>query len=203
MSNVYASIEELRARIDSTGVATWSAADLSNMDTALRAASRWIDERLDTRFYTANETRFYTPLWPDLLYVDDMAKTPDSVTLYDRDGTIAAILAQGDDYDMEPGNALVKGRPYRQIRIRPGCDYRFTTGVVNSVEVRGDFGYSAEPPGPIRQAALLLAQRLWMRKDAVFGVAGTPGLGVTVVQARIETDSDILAMLNGVGRRYV
>lgn len=203
MSNVYASIEELRARIDSTGVATWSAADLSNMDTALRAASRWIDERLDTRFYTVNETRFYTPLWPDLLYVDDMAKTPDSVTLYDRDGMITAVLAQGDDYDMEPANALVKGRPYRQIRIRPGCDYRFTPGASNSVGVRGDFGYSAEPPGPIRQAALLLAHRLWMRKDAVFGVAGTPGLGVTIVQARIETDSDILAMLAGMDRRHV
>jgi hypothetical protein len=46
-----------------------------------------------------------------------------------------------------------------------------------------------------------MAHRLWMRKDAIFGVAGTPGLGVTVVQAQIREDADILAMLAGIDRR--
>jgi hypothetical protein len=32
-------------------------------------------------------------------------------------------------------------------------------------------------------------------------VAGTPGLGVTVVQAQIREDADILAMLAGIDRR--
>ncbi len=49
----------------------------------------------------------------------------------------------------------------------------------------------------------MLAHRLWLRKDAVFGVAGTPGLGVTVVQAKITADADILTLLEGIERRFV
>ena len=42
------------------------------MALALDAASRWLDERLDTRFRAVAETRYYTARWYDLLIIDDL-----------------------------------------------------------------------------------------------------------------------------------
>lgn len=203
MSEVtYADLEELRARIDATGAAEWNAADMSNMATALRAASRWIDERMDTRFFVATETRVYSADWPDLLFIDDLTELTTLKTDDDGDGVYETTWT-GADFILEPTNAAGKLRPYRQIRKRANGVRSFPTRIEYGVQVVGDFGYAAEPPEPVKQACLLLAHRLWARKDAIFGVAGTPGLGVTIVQARIHADADILAMLEGVDRRYV
>lgn len=201
MSETYASLDALRAHIDATGAVEWSAADIINMETALEAASRWIDERLDTRFYTATETRFYTTRWNDLVHIDDLVSL-DELATDDGNFDYATEWDTGD-YILEPINAAGNNRPYRQIRRRSNGRYSFPVNMQYGVRVTGAFGYAAVPPGPIAQACLLVAHRLWMRKEAVFGVAGTPGLGVTVVQARIQADADVLAMLEGVERRYV
>jgi hypothetical protein len=75
------------------------------------------------------------------------------------------------------------------------------------VQIVGSFGYntggSTAAPAAIRQACLMLAHRLWRRKDAIFGVAGTPGLGVTTVQAQIHQDTDILTLLEAYERRVI
>ncbi len=201
MSDPYATVEELKAQLDTSGAAEWSAADVGNMETALAAASRWIDERMDTRFRAAAETRVYTARWHDLLYIDDLTTLTTLKTDDDGDGVYETVWTAGD-YILEPTNAAGNNRPYRQIRRRANGLRSFPTRE-HAVEVAGLFGYSAEPPAPIVQACLLVAHRLWMRKEAVFGVAGTPGLGVTVVQARIQADADVLAVLEGVDRRYV
>ena len=80
-------------------------------------------------------------------------------------------------------------------------------GVVDGVQLVGSFGYSsgtsASAPAPVKQACLLVAHRLWRRKDAIFGVAGTPGLGVTTIQAQIPRDADVMEMLKGVELRVL
>lgn len=198
----YATVAELQAHIDASGAVSWAAADDANMETALAAASRWIDERLDTRFYGASETRYYTADWYDLLFIDDLVSLTTLKTDDDDDGVYETTWDSGD-YRLEPRNAALKNRPYRAIRRKDGGDYSFPVKVDDGVQIVGVFGYSTDAPAPIKQATLLLAHRLWMRKDAIFGVAGTPGLGVTVVQATITADADVMALLNGVDRRAI
>lgn len=202
MSEPYASIEELQGHIDGSGSASWNAADLGNMALALEAASRWLDERLDTRFRATAETRYYTARWFDLLHVDDLVSVTSLKTDDDDDGVYETVWAT-TDYRLEPRNAALNNRPYRAIRYTTNGRYSFPTKVEDGVEVTGLFGYAAAPPAPVKQACLLMAHRLWMRKDAIFGVAGTPGLGVTVVQAKIQDDADILALLDGIDRRAI
>lgn len=202
MTEPYASIEQLQGHIDATGGVSWNAADLENMTLALDAATRWLDERLDTRFRAVSEARYYTARWYDLLTIDDLVSLTSLKTDDDDDGVYETTWT-ATDYRLEPRNAAAKNRPYRDIRITANGSYAFPTRVDDGVEVTGLFGYAAEPPAPIVQACLLMAHRLWMRKDAIFGVAGTPGLGVTVVQARIQDDADILALLDGIDRRAV
>lgn len=201
--DLYASLDELQAQLDSTGVGVWSAADLGSLDLALRAASRWIDERLDTRFYAVEESRLYSARWPDLLYIDDLAALTSLKTDEDGDGLFETEWDSAQDLILEPVNAGARNRPYRQIRRRVNGSRSFPTHLENSVQVTGHFGYSLTPPDPIRRACLLLAQRLWMRKEAIFGIAGTPGLGVTIVQSQIQQDADVVELLRGIEIRHV
>jgi hypothetical protein len=200
-SQVYATLEELQQHIDASSGAAWEAADLANMQTALEAASRWIDAYCGTRFYTTAETRRYTADWYDLVYIHDVTAVSEVATDENDDG-ICETVWSASDYVLEPYNATLDERPFRQIRISRGGRYSFPRPR-EAVQVTGSFGSSAAAPANVRQACLLVAHRLWRRRDAIFGVAGTPGLGVTVVQARISADSDVMQLLEAVDRRRV
>lgn len=202
IANGYVTLYELQQHIDASGDASFAPADRANLEVAIEAASRWIDQQLDTRFYSAAETRYYTACWPDLVYVDDFVSLTTLRTDDDGNGVYETTWS-ATDYWLEPRAAALVGRPYRQIRRRDAGNYSFPIGVDYGVEVTGVFGYATTVPAPIKQATLLLAHRLWMRKDAVFGVIGTPGLGVTVVQAQIRADADVVALLEGVDRRVI
>lgn len=201
ITNGYATVYELQAQIDPTRVADYTAADDTAMEIAIEAASRWIDEQLGTRFYATTETRYYTADFSDLLWVDDLLAVTTLKTDDDWDGTHEITWA-ASDYILEPRNNALRGRPYRQIRVNVNGDQTFPRNVVDGVEIVGSWGYhngvSTTAPAPIRQACLLVAHRLWRRKEAIFGVAGTPGVGITTVQAKIQSDSDVMALLNGV-----
>lgn len=183
-----------------------------NLEIAIEAVSRWLDTTLDTNFYGATETRYFTPQFNDLLYIDDLISITTLKTDTVNDGTYDATWAT-TDYWLEPRNARTPTnardkRPYRQIRINANGDYSFPI-YDYSVEIAGVWGYTTgisgglpgEVPPAVKQATLLMAHRLWKRKDAIFGVSGTPALGVQVIQARIQADSDIAMMLNGLDRK--
>lgn len=202
ITNGYASVEELQAHIDPEGNATFAAGDRALMEIAIEAASRWIDSMTGARFYAASEARVYSADWYDLLYVDDLTAVTSLKTDEDGDGVFETTWAAAD-YILEPRGALQRGTPYRQIRINRNTGrYSFPRGA-GAVEVTGSFGYGSTVPAPVKQACLLVAHRLWRRKDAIFGVAGTPGLGVTVVQAKITADSDVMALLQAVDVRVI
>lgn len=202
ITNGYATVDELQRHIDPGGGASFSAGDKALMETAIEAASRWIDEMTGARFYGAAETRTYTADWHDLLYVDDLTAVTSLKTDDDGDGVYETTWA-ASDYILEPRNSPQRGRPYRQIRIADNGRYSFPRHVQGGVEVAATFGYATTAPAPVAQACLLVAHRLWRRKDAIFGVAGTPGLGVTIVQARITADSDVMALLQAVETRVI
>lgn len=198
--NGYVTVEELQRHIDAGGDASFAAGDYALMELAIEAASRWIDEMTGARFYGAAETRIYTAPWYDLLYIDDATTITAVKTDDDGDGVYETEWA-ATDYVPEPRGAGQLGRPYRQIRIAREGRYSWPR-IDGGVEVTATFGYGG-PPAVVRQACLLVAHRLYRRKDAIFGVAGTPGLGVTVVQAKITADSDVMALLQAVEARLV
>lgn len=200
ITNGYATLAEIKAHIDPKGNATWAADEETLLERAVEAASRWIDERTGCRFYASAETRYYTATFGDLLYIDDLISVTTLKTDENDDGTYE-VTWDATDYHLEPRNAALESRPYRQIRTTSDGDYSFPTGVRYGVELVGSFGYAATAPTAIKQACLLLAQRLWKRREAIFGVAGSTSFGVAVVQAHIQRDGDILALLEAVDRR--
>ena len=206
ITNGYVTVAELQDHVDAGHVAEFAAGDLDNLETAIEAASRWIDEITGARFYASSETRYYTPQWSDLLYVDDLLSVTTLKTDDDWDGVYETTWT-ASDYILEPRNNALRGRPYRQVRVNVNGDTAFPRGVVDGVQLVGSFGYSsgtsASAPAPVKQACLLVAHRLWRRKDAIFGVAGTPGLGVTTIQAQIPRDADVMEMLKGVELRVL
>jgi hypothetical protein len=55
------------------------------------------------------------------------------------------------------------------------------------------------PPEAVREACLLLAARLWNRKDAVFGVKGPSQFGQVV--EKVPDDPDVVGLLIEYRRR--
>ena len=203
ITNGYITRNELQYQIDPSGVATFEPADETAMDVFIEAASRWIDSKTDCRFYASTETRYFTPDWSDLIYIDDLISVTTLKTDDNEDGTYETTWTT-DDYVLEPRNAATNTtdpKPYRQVRTDVNGDYTFPVGVRYGVEIVGSWGYASSVPDYVKAACLLLSHRLWKRKDAIFGVAGAPAVGVTVVQARIVEDSDVLALLHAVDRR--
>lgn len=208
VTNGYIQTELLQAHIDPSGQARWTAADVFNQELAIEAASRWIDEKTNTRFYTpvADDTRYYTArLWSMLYLDDDLVSITTLKTDDDDDGTYETTWTTSD-YNLLPTNAAADSKPYRAIQLDRNSSLSFPTYVQQGVQIVGRFGYqdgsSTNAPATIRQACLLLSHRLWKRKDAIFGVAGAAGIGVTTVTAQIGADADIMALLNsGYDRR--
>lgn len=213
ISNGYVTLSEFQEHLMANGGGDFTEEDMFNMERAIEAASRAIDKEMDTNFYGASETRHYTAEFDDLLFLpDDLISITTLKTDEDDDGTYEVTWTTSDYY-LEPRNARVKAndrdnRPYRQIRINQNGDYFFPTNPYG-VQIIGSFGYttgivSGEPtevPSVIRQATMLIAHRWWKRKDAIFGIAGTPALGVQVIQARIMKDDDIQWLLQSVDKR--
>jgi len=175
-----------------------SATDPSDDDVlerCIQSASREIDNYTERRFYTVEETRYYTPKEWDVLFIDDLVSITSLKTDDDGDRVYEDTWA-ATDYDLMPFNAQLESipKPYTWIQVTPEGDYSFPTNVEKGVEITGAFGYSSTTPDPINQACVLRAIWLHKRKDAVFGVAGMSGMGSIVL--RIEHDPDLKMLLD-------
>jgi hypothetical protein len=214
INNGYITLKELQNHLHSNGMpTTFTDADKVNMEIAIEACSRLVDQWCDTTFYARTETRYFTSQFSDLLYVDDLISITTLKTDNDNDGTYE-ITWQTSDYWLEPRNARIKTNeadkePYRQIRINTNGNYYFPV-THYGIEITGLWGYTDgiddndEPtqiPPFVKNAMLLMANRVYRRKDAIFGVSGTPQLGVMTVQARVQEDTDIINLLSGINKR--
>jgi hypothetical protein len=149
---------------------------------AIEAASRVIDTSAGRQFgvVAAAEARDFVPWYSAsgqawYAEIDDvMDDTGLVVTVDDADVTADVVLY--------PRNAPAKGRPWTMI------------GVAGSsvVTVEAVWGWTDIPP-TIVSAALLQASRIVKRRDAPFGVAGSPEMGTEIrLLARLDPDVDVL-----------
>lgn len=194
----YAPVAELRNRMDiEDGI------DDAKIEQILEAISQAIDHATNRRFSTtaSDETRYYTAEMSDLfLCPDDIVSVTNLYTDADGDRTYEDTWA-ATDYDLMPYNASLNNEPYTYIETTPQGDYSFPS-MRKGVKIVGKFGWSS-PPAPIREACLLLAEKLFKRKDLPFGIAGTTDLGTMITEIRraVLSDAEIRLLIDPYIRR--
>lgn len=210
----YATVDELReyVRIDDT-------ADDTVLTAAIEGASRAIDDacdprpgrmrqfgRTDTvedRYYTVMPRGYGPPFhgqW--VTEVDDIADAAGLVVAVDPAGTGSYAPVTGAS--LLPRNAALLGLPYSMVCFA-GSSAPVPSPLAEAVKVTATWGW-AEVPIAIHQACLIEASRLVGRRDAPFGVSGSPEAGTEVrlaqvaaprsraldVMARLDTDAETL-----------
>ena len=162
--------------------------DDAELAVAITAASRAVDHfcgrqfgRTDSpveRVYTARRD-YQTGWWT--VDVDDLAEPP------------VTVKVAGDpvtSYTLGPRNAAQNGRPWTRIEFDAGSE-RLPTGSPGEVSVTGTWGWDAVP-ATVQQATLLQAARLFKRRDAPFGIAGSPESGSEMrLLARVDPDLQV------------
>lgn len=164
---------------------------------AITTASRIVDAYCGRQFgnITVAAARYYT--WSgstydcrDVLLTDDLYTTTDLAVGLDTDGDgdTDQTLTNGTDFDLWPANAAADGLPWKGLLLRRAAVYpfnRYARGLV----ITARWGWAAVPAA-VEQATLLLAAELFARRNAPFGVAGSPDLGSEMrLLAQVDPDA--------------
>ncbi|HWV23255.1 MAG TPA: hypothetical protein VNZ58_03620 [Thermomicrobiales bacterium] len=132
----------------------------------LDAASRQIDGWTARTFVAESGVRILTAEHDGEVQLGDDLLSVTSLATDDAGDRSYSTAWDAIDYE------LVEPAPYSVIYVAPFGRRMFPRGR-NRVRVEGMWGYSLTPPAPIVEATLLLASRLYTRKDAPFGVTGS------------------------------
>jgi hypothetical protein len=183
----YCTVDELSSylRID-------DAVDDVELSSAIAAASRAIDYATNRQFGLVDPAvgAFYTARYDYercrwVADVDDFQTVVGLTVVLTDLGTVTTFVK-------EPPNAIVKGRPWTRIAFTD--DSEFTpTGKVDEVGVVAKWGWTAVHE-TVKQATLLQASRFFTRRNAPFGVAGSPDVG-SEMRLLAKVDPDVMVML--------
>lgn len=164
---------------------------------ALSGACRSIDEHCGRQFgqEATAVARYYTAAY-DLdrgryvVVIDDLATTTNlAVAVADTEGAYDRTLTVDDDYSLLPRNGAADGKPWTLL-VASGST-TLPTGE-DAIRITARWGWQAIPD-QVEQAALVQATRLFRRKDAPFGVAGSPEVGSELrLLARLDPDVALL-----------
>lgn len=167
--------------------------DDEKLESMVEAICRAIDEHLGRRFYldAADATRIFTAERGDVLRAGDLVSVTTVTTDEDGDRTYERTWAAAD-WELDPPNAALDGKPYRKICVTPLGSYAFPTGR-RGVKVTGKWGWPSTPK-PIVEACLLMAEKLFKRKDAIFGVVGNAEFGT--LKQMIREDPEVHLLLD-------
>lgn len=185
----------LKARLD-----IGDTIDDSILESVIEATSRKIDEYCSTRFYAETLTLYFTAEFADMLEIPDLLSATSLKTDEDGDATFENTWAT-TDYFLLPLNAqsgTVK-LPYNAIEINPNGDYGFPVGIRKGVEIAGSWGAAdgstITVPAQVVEAALLLGQKLFLRKDSPFGVTSFTDFGKQILKIP-AIDGEVAQLLN-------
>ncbi len=195
----YATLAELKA---SVGILDTD--DDTELGYALGAASRLIDDYTGRQFgaLAVAIPRYYEAFYDIesrrwMARIDDLMVTTDLVVKTD-DGTetYPTTLAIDTDFRLQPYNAPADGRPWTAIVASTS---NTLSRDLRALQVTARWGWAAVP-AVVTQACLIQAGRLFKRKDAPFGVAGSPELG-SELRLLDRVDPDVAVLLSGLRRR--
>ena len=186
--NGYATLAQVKAALRLT-----DSVDDTLIENAIESASRRIDGYTSRWFYKTNQTP--VQVYPATLYecgtLNDMASTSVTVKIDSvGDGSYATTWTQGQQYQLEPLNAGLSGKPYRRIVAING--FNFPVAVDKPlVQVTAQWGWNAVP-SDVTQAAILLSMRQFARLNAALGVVGFADMAMQVR----AVDPDVRDLLN-------
>lgn len=163
---------------------------------ALQAAARAIEAETGRTFTVtgAASARYFTAGWSSssgrwTVEIDDVADTTGLTVMFDDSGN-GDYNTASTAYRVGPANAASLSLPYTRLM--------FDTGVMpalcpDGVEVTARWGWTATPAS-IVAANLIQAARFLKRRDAAFGVAGSPELG-SEIRLLSKLDPDVAVMV--------
>jgi hypothetical protein len=200
----YATTAELKAHLRITDTA-----DDTALGYALTSASRAIDHEAGRQFGAEGAAVARTYTYDPCLYIDDLpaisiddlsSTTSLVVAVDDSDaGTYPTTLTIGTDFTLWPYNASRDGKPWTHLLTRTTSAYRFPR-YPNSIRVTGLFGWAAVPSA-VKTACLIQAARFFVRRDAAFGVAGSPEAG-SELRLLDRLDPDVALLVSSVKRHW-
>jgi hypothetical protein len=181
ITNGYATLSQIK-----TYLSTSSTNDDARLESAIEAASRSIDATCRRTFFSTTATKHFEAEASDYASLPDdlLSATAVSIDLGNRN----YIVLPATDYEFEPNET-----PYTSIHTAPGGINSFPTGR-RGMRIAGNWGFctTGSHPDAINNACLILAVRYFKRRDAAFGVIGTPELGFTRILA---TDPEVKSLL--------
>jgi hypothetical protein len=171
--------------------------DDGQVQMVLDAATRAIDQMTGRHFtLETGVTKTFLASDPNRLDVTDLISATSITVDINGNQTFSRTLTT-NDYDLYPW-VDATGLPslrFDSVRIRPTSSLGFSPGYL--VRIIGNFGYvdtGNVVPADVKQACLILASRLWKRRETPFGVLSMPDIG-TGVQLR-RTDPDVANLLD-------
>lgn len=200
----YCTVDDLREQLGDLGRGNLSERQLVR---AVNAASRAIDEYTDRRFWadtavvarTIPVTTCEYELWLQGVDAGDIAYSAGLIIATDDngDGSYATVW-DATDYRLWPYSANTSGSTYGgwwkiESTGRKRFDIHGTNGVSGILPLRitARFGW-AFVPAQVEMACLLIATRLFKRKDAPYGVAQFGDIAAVQI---VRTDRDVQEML--------
>lgn len=191
----YATLAQLRSDLR---IPAGDTADDTELTFAITAASRAIDHATNRQFgsVTPVEARHYEGRWDRswarwVIDVDDIhSSTGLLVAVDDNDDQV--FDQSITDYRLAPINAPDTGRPWTQIIVNSDSAIA-PTAARASVQVTALFGWAAVPE-TIKAATIRQAARFYYRREAPFGVAGSPSVG-SEIRLLSQVDPDVAVMV--------
>lgn len=197
----YATLSELKGFV---GVS--DALDDVTLQLALDSAALQIDQYTDRTFLADGSvtSRTYAVTDPAYLAIDPVSTLTGLIVATDEngDGTFETTWTVNTDFRVEPINALAQGLPWnRLVIIGPRLFPRLQYGRPG-VQVTAKYGWpGGVAPAPVKHAQLIQASRLWKRKDAPFGVAGSVEFG-SEMRLLAKLDPDVESLLKPYRRNW-
>jgi len=193
ITNGYCTLAELKWQLDITST---DATRDTHLEEVVEGVSRWIDSFCNRYFYADDSaTKYFSAVDHDYCVVQDLRSITTLKTDNDGDRTYERTWS-ATDYDLMPFDQP-NDFPYTHIRPAPNGSYTFPS-FRKGVEIVGNFGW-ASVPFPIKQACLIQAERVYMRKDAPFGIAGD-SRRLSEIHIVSKLDPDVQSLLTGYQR---
>jgi len=216
VADAYATIPVFRLFVRNAGISDATDADTTQELLALESAARAIDRSANRNFattavaatarvYTADPRRRITrqpvaqTVWPYqwTVAIDDVADLAGMIVKFDAtgDGDYTTTVTA---YRAMPTNNPGRGLPYTFLLFDRGTVPPFTA---EGVQVTAKWGFGTACPTTIQNANLLQAARFLKRRDAPFGIAGSPELG-SELRLLAKLDPDVAVMVSAFRRHW-